>query len=221
MRNATKTGLAIVAAMAVSGCASPGYRNGDSASAAMRAASAESSSVQRHLDGAWKELDALVVMNEGDLRPHFDRFAAHVDQLQKAVEALRTRTNGMSSDTASYLSRWERELREVKNEETRRKSLQRRAEVQERVRKATEMSEQAWTKADACLADLNDVRRVLGTDLTQGGIVTVQDAVARAKASSAALRDQSVKLSAELDGIGKDIASPITATAAGPADATK
>lgn len=207
MTNRILTGMVAVAGLLV-GCASPGYHEGDQASAEMRATAAESMNTQQSIDAAWKDLDVLLNAKEGDLRPAFDRFAGHADSLKKAVDALQSRTTSMSSAATSYLSRWERELRDVKNEDLRNRSLQRRAAVEERVRKVKELAAQTKGRADECLSDLADVRRVLGTDLTLGGVATVQDAAARARASSASLREMAVKLTAELDGLGSDIASP-------------
>ncbi len=200
----------ILSAGLLTACANPAYHEGDSASAAMRAAAAESTTVSGSIDGAWTALDQLLAAKEGDMRPTFDRFSGQVDALKSSIAALGSRTDKMSSAASTHLGRWERELKEVKSEDLRRKSLQRRAEVEERVRKVKELSGQTKQRADACVADLEDVRHVLGTDLTVGGVATVQDAAARARASSAALKDSAAKLTAELDALGKDIASPPT-----------
>lgn len=211
-----RTLFAVCIAGFLTGCASPGYREGDSASAAMKAAAIESGSARDQIDAAWKHLDALLAADKGDLRPAFDRFAASVDSLKVSVDGLHTRTERMSAAAGSYLARWERELRSVKDDELRQKSTERRAAIENRVKQAKDLAAKVRAKADTAMAEFGDIRRILGTDLTLAGVATIKHAAARAKTTSQALRDLAVQLSSELDALSGDIASPVEQPASEP-----
>jgi hypothetical protein len=198
---------AAMVAMAVAGCASPGYKEGDSAAGAMRAAAAEAATVQTSVDATVTALKDLLSSTDVDLRPKYEAFSTNLDRVQGSVAALQRRTDSMTTAATNHLKRWEEDMKKVTSEELRKKSLQRRAEVEERVRKVKELSEQTRVTASPALADLEDIRRVIGTDLTAGGIATIRDAAERAQTSAAALKESATKLTAELDGLAGDIAS--------------
>lgn len=192
---------------ALAGCTSPGYKEGDSAAGAMRAASAEAASVQTSVDATVAAIKDLMAAKDVDLRPKYEAFSTSLDKVQGSVTELQRRTDTMTTAAGNHLKGWGADLKKVNNDDLRRKSMQRRTEVEERVRKVKELSEQTRTRAKPALADLEDVRHVIGTDLTAGGIATVQDAAGRAEASAKALKESATKLTAELDALAGDIAS--------------
>jgi hypothetical protein len=222
----TKTlnmGLALALTI-IAGCASPGYKEGDSAAGAMRAAAAEATTVQTSVDATTAALKDLLAAKDVDLRPTYESFSLNLDTVQGSVAALQRRTDAMTTAAASHLKGWEADLKKVNNEDLRTKSMQRRAEVEERVRKVKELAEQTRVRATPALADLEDVRRVIGTDLTAGGVATVRDAAGKAEASAKDLKESATKLTAELDAPAGDIASkspppPAPAKAAEPVTA--
>jgi hypothetical protein len=215
--------VCVAAALAaLAGCGSPGYKEGDSAAGAMRAAAAEATTVQTSLDAALGALQDLIGTSDADLRPKYEAFSTNLDKVQGSVTALQSRTDTMTTAATNHLKGWEADLKKVTNDDLRSKSHQRRAEVEERVRKVKELAAQTRTQATPALADLEDVRRVIGTDLTAGGIATVRDAAARAETSSKDLRESAVKLTAELDALAGDIASRLPPpTTPAPAEPTK
>ncbi len=206
MKNGRNIAL-VLAVAAIAGCASPGYKEGDQASGTMRAASAEAATAQAAVTTTLTALNDVMTAKEGDLRPRYEAFSTGVDKLRQSMQDLKHRTEAMSNNAASYLARWDRDLNDVKSADLRAKSRQRRAEVGERVRRVKDMSEQTGTLSATALSDLDDVRRVLGTDLTRGGIASVRDAAARAETSSVALRDSAARLTAELDALSNEVSS--------------
>lgn len=194
--------------LVVGGCAAPNYREAQTTSGVLRATSEDATSAVAALDGTAASLRDLMRTDEGDLRPRYDAFSASVDGFADTMANLQKRAVDVSTAAGVYLDEWDRELQHVQNPELRSRSVDRKRSVDQAMAAVTSLENRAREQSASILSDLQDVRRVLGTDLTRGGLMTVELTATALEARIADLRDTSARLSDELAALSGDL-SPI------------
>jgi hypothetical protein len=102
-----------------------------------------------------------------------------------------------------YFKDWEKHLAEISNPELRQISTDRRATLSGYYQRVTDGYEKARTAFDPLMAQLKDVQRVLGLDLTDNGVKMAAGTASEAKKSAGIVKTELGGVSAELDQLAK------------------
>ena len=207
MKTSTRLIVASLAAC-LGGCATHNYKEAEATSGALRATAEEANSALASIDATMASLRDLMRTEEGDLRPRYDAFSNSLDQMGASLVALQKRASAISAVANGYLDEWDRELQQVQNGDLRTRSMERKRSIEQGLAAVENLKSQAREQGSPVLADLQDVRRVLGTDLTRGGLASVKLTVVRLERSVADLRDTSARLSNDVVALSGDL-SPV------------
>ncbi len=191
----------------VCGCASPSYNQGDSAAQAAKATAAETGTTQAAIDAAMAALRDLVGTKEGDLKSKFETFSSATDKLSSSVASMQKKSDDVAARATAHLEKWEKDLADIKSEDIKANSRKRKASIDASVAKVKELAATAKGQSTPLLDGLGDIKKVLGTDLTQGGIGTVRDPAGKLDSLAAALRDTAVKFGAELQTLSNELST--------------
>lgn len=191
----------------VCGCASPSYNQGDSASQAAKATAAETGTTQAAIDAAMAALRDLMGTKEGDLKGKFDTFASTLDKLNSSVASMQKKSDDVAARATAHLEKWEKDLAEIKSEDIKANSKKRKAAIESSVAKIKELAATAKTQSTPLLDGLGDIKKVLGTDLTQGGIGTVKSTADKLDSVATGLRETAVKFGAELQTLSNELST--------------
>jgi DNA-binding XRE family transcriptional regulator len=125
-------------------------------------------------------LTRLTKQEKGDLRPAYEAFTAEVAKTEKAAAATGTRVVWMQGDGMKCFEDWQTTISSINNESLRKKSQKRLDAVKKSYGKVTAEFKEATEKFKPFLADLNDIQKVLSTDLTASGVKGLRSTVSSA-----------------------------------------
>jgi hypothetical protein len=214
--------LGLAAAFAVlTGCSSEPASPAAATGAKITEAAAKINEGSAKIDTTLAALNDLVSNPQGDLAPKFEKFNVSVDELQSAAINVSNRVAEMRASGNDYFKNWDQQLAEIKNEDIKNRSAERKNQV---MKEFTDIK-LAYTKASMAyrpfMADLRDVQSALRTDLTAGGVASVKGSADKAKAAGADLKTTVDALGKEFSDLGVAMGSvvPPPSTNAPPADA--
>lgn len=151
------------------------------------------------IDRTLASLDALLSVPEAQLRDAYLQFAKDVDTITKQAALLDKESRQMKRRSEAWLSAWKETYGEVKNPELKALTEQRREQVLSRFYALDGSLAAAREAFRPFLANLQDVRKVIGIDLTPQSIAAVsstavvqnatQNGVAAAGALEVAITD--------------------------------
>ena len=179
---ATKVSLQLVlslALMALVGCASQGYQKGSDTAARLSATGDQIAAGKGKIDAALAALNGLVNNPQGDLVPKYVQFTTALSDLQTTANHMNTGMTNLSRGANAYFKTWDEKLAQIKNDELRKSSSDRKATVQKQFADLQTSYAQYETALKPFLADLKDIQTALGADLTLGGISAVKVAADR------------------------------------------
>lgn len=128
-----------------------------------------SAKARAQIDTVLISLDGLLNAPADKLRETYDRYDKDVEQMNKYAADLRENDADLRKNGNTYLSRWQRDASNVSDPELRALSEQRRDQI---VRSSQEMRATVTEAAgsfEAFIRDINDIKKVMGNDLTTTG----------------------------------------------------
>lgn len=165
-----------------------------------------SAKARAQIDKVLTSLDGLLNAPADKLRETYDRYDKDVEQMNQYADDMRENDADLRKNGNTYLSRWQRDASNVSDPELRALSEQRRDQI---VRSSQEMRATVTEAAgsfEAFIRDINDIKKVMGNDLTTTGQwnikqtavvqtarsegARVKDAVQRAEQSITGFRSQ-------------------------------
>jgi hypothetical protein len=176
---------ALVAALiASSGCGTTGYKRSDDAAVNCQAAAVAVQSESLKLATTTDALNDLVNQPATDAKPQFLRFSAALDRLVSSAKSATNHINRVTRKRAAYFEVWDKEIATIGNEDIRRASQTRKAEVSALFDSAISSHVAAQSKLTPLISYLQDIRRELSTDLTRQGLTAAQPSVTKANESA-------------------------------------
>jgi DNA-binding XRE family transcriptional regulator len=128
-------------------------------------------------------LTALTKQEKGDLRPAYEAFTAQVANTEKAALATATRVAWMQGDGMKCFDDWQTTIASINNESLKKKSQKRLDAVKKSYGKVIDEFKEAAEKFKPFLANLNDIQKVLSTDLTAKGVKGLRSTVSSANSN--------------------------------------
>ena len=128
-------------------------------------------------------LTALTKQEKGDMRPAYEAFTAEVAKTEKAALATGTRAVWMQGDGMKCFDDWQTTIASINNESLKKKSQKRLDAVKKSYGKVIAEFKEAAEKFKPFLADVNDIQKVLSTDLTAKGVKGLRSTVSSANSN--------------------------------------
>ena len=203
------TNLALAAALAVlAGCASKTYDKGTATSLALQAAAEATTQTSTNVFGVLGALNHLTFQSEGDLRNQYDALVSATEKLARSNDNLAAKATAMRDAATAYSENWSNQLFAIQSEDLRQRSTDRMNEVTAQLKDMDASYLGVKNTLRPFMGDLKDIQTYLGPDLTAGGLATIKDVVATAKADAVPLRDSIKQLQASFSSLGAAL-SPV------------
>lgn len=191
----------------LAGCASTGYKKADQASTSLQQAAQGLDDSLIPLDAALVALADLVNNPGPDITPQFQKYSSAVSALETQANVTKGHAAAMQEEGIAYFRNWNDELARIQNDNIRKRSLDRKIVVAAQFEEARANYVQTTAEFDPFLADLKDIRTVLATDLTTGGLNSVNSVVRKSNSNGVPLRESLVSLSNEFKRLGAALSS--------------
>jgi len=203
--NTTKTrwalaagqGLAfLVVGLLLAGCATQktGYQQADRTSKRIADFGDQVLEMKVAVDEVTRTLSGLVEAPTADPRKAYRLFTRAVDRLEAADAKANQRADRMRTEGREFFSGWEQELQSIQNDELRATAQERRAHLDGEFRGISRVIVELRDVFRPWVKDVNDLRTVLGRDLTVSGID-------RARGVISGVQDDSAEVQRALDNL--------------------
>jgi hypothetical protein len=153
----------------LAGCATA-YRPGTVAANSVQMAATEIEIECNHFNGAIESLDNLVNHPAPDLRPQFDAYNKSVDHVYKSVARVENAVRNMQKKNAENLKNWDKQLATLNYGITHDVSEARKKEVSAQLAAIQLRYVDTREVVLPVLAYFEDLRKILGADLTVSGL---------------------------------------------------
>ena len=200
---------------ALAGCATSGYQKSDATAHSLQHASYTVQAESRALSLTLQNLKGLVDTPGADLKPQFKKFSVSLDWLIKESDRNDKADREIADRSAAYFKAWDKEMETMSFEAVRSKSQARRTEAANDFQRVHQRYLEAQNVMQPLLSYLEDVRKALGTDLTQHGLEALKPIVANADENAGKVQLALTRLSSELSASGTRLSSYHFQTASG------
>jgi len=156
-----------------------------------------SSRARAQVDTVLTSLDTMLNASPDRLRETYDRYDKDVNQMNAYAADMRENDADLRSNGNAYLAQWQRDASNVSDPELRALAERRRDEI---ARSSEEMRSKVTLAAgsfEAFLRGINDIRKVIGNDLTPVGQRNVKDTAVAQTANTEGLRVKAAVHTAE------------------------
>lgn len=193
--------VAAVQLVSVVGASAAGYKLADKTGASIAEFRDEIVSIKKEVDATVAALDKVVTTAATDPRKAFKDFDNSVPRLDDAAKKARKRGEDIKQRGQAYFKDWEKELEGVSNPEIRKLAEERKAKLQATFGSIRGFMEPARDQFTAWLADLKDLQKYLGNDLTISGIDAAKELIGKSKTEGQGVQQTMDKVVAELNTI--------------------
>jgi hypothetical protein len=152
-------------------------------------------------------LSDLVNAPQADLKPQYKKFAKAVENVNDHAQSVRDRATDMRAKRDEYVAKWRKELDAISDPELKQRAMARINEAQasfDKISTAGHAAKEAFTPFQA---DINDLSRYLGSDLTSAGLASVKDLVGKVQSEEAAVQKALDALILEVDRVSAEMAA--------------
>ena len=213
--------LALAAALtAMVGCKSANYQQGAATGAGLVQAAAKIDQGITNIDAVLTSMNSLVSSSQGDLVPKYKKFTTDVSNLKESAENVKDRVADMRKNGTAYLNAWDEQLAQIKNEDIKARSTERKQAVQKELNDIKKSYTEVQISFDPFMSNLTDIQTALGNDLTTGGVEAVKGAMETAEKHGTDVKSSLGKLAGEFRDLGVAMSSstpaPATTTNAPP-----
>jgi hypothetical protein len=176
-----------------------GYKNADKTGASIAEFRDEIVNIKKEVDATVTALDKIVTTATTDPRKAFKEFDKAVPRVDDAAKKAKKRAEDMKARGQAYFKDWEKEMASVSNPEIRKLAEERKAKLQATFDSIRGFMEPARDQFNPWLADLKDLQKCLGNDLTIGGIDAAKELIGKAKTEGRGVQQTMDKVVAELN----------------------
>lgn len=127
------------------------------------------------IDAVAASLDALLNAPADHLRASYDRYDADVKKMKEYATAIRDNDADLQKNSDAYLRSWQKDASSISNPELRAIAEQRRDEIATKYRSMSTSYGGAAQSFTSFLRDIDDIRKVIGNDLTPTGQASVKN----------------------------------------------
>jgi hypothetical protein len=172
MRQSIATALFCSAVLALfSGCASTsGRSSSESTVTGLNNLRADVTAGKQQIETTMNSLMSLEKAGGGDLKPLYDTFQKELKSLESLASRARSHSQSMREKGTAFFKTWEEQLGTMTNPDIRKRSDERRNELNEQYTKLTDSMDVARQAYDKFSTDLTEIKNALGLDLSANGV---------------------------------------------------
>jgi hypothetical protein len=164
-----KNVVAVFAMIMLAACATSTPDRAVKAASSLQVMQDNSSKARAQIDTVLSSLDVLMEAPADRLRETYDRYDKDVRQMNEYADDMRENDADLRTNGNDYLAHWQRDTSNVQDPELRAVSEQRRDEIVRSSQNMRSTVTEAAGSFDAFLRDINDIKKVMGNDLTLTG----------------------------------------------------
>lgn len=192
-----KKTAAVLTLLTFAACATSTPDRAVKAASSLEVMHGNSSKARAQIDTVLTSLDTMLHASPDQLREAYDRYDKDVKQMNAYAADMRENDADLRSNGNAYLAQWQRDASNVSDPELRALAEQRRNQIS---RSSEEMRAKVTVAAGsfaAFLRDINDIKKVMGNDLTPVGQRNVKDTTVAQTANTEGLRVKAAVHNAE------------------------
>ncbi|HEX9983207.1 MAG TPA: DUF2959 family protein [Thermoanaerobaculia bacterium] len=159
----------------VAGCATSAPNRSARAASSLEVLQQNSTKARTQIDEVTSSLDTLLSATPEKLREAYDRYDRNVKNMNEYADAIKENDVDLKKNGETYLQAWQKDASSVSDPELRAIAEQRQSEMTERTASMRSTVTAAAESFAAFLRDINDIRKVLGNDLTPTGQTSVRN----------------------------------------------
>lgn len=164
-----KNAAAVLAMFTLAACATSTPDHAVKAASSLQVMQDNSAKARAQIDTVLSSLDMLMDAPADRLRETYDRYDKDVKQMNEYAGHMRENDADLRTNGNTYLAEWQRDTSKLSDPELRTLSEDRRAEIVRSSENMRSTVTEAAGSFDAFLSNINDIRNVMGNDLTATG----------------------------------------------------
>jgi len=205
--------LSAAAAALITGCASSGYQKSDQAAANIQKAATQIDALPAQIDKTLAALNGIVDKPQPNLVPQFKTFSSELENLKSQAQDIQDLRRKMGESGQAFLTDWDQQLAQIKNEDIKSRSQSRMDEVKKQLNDVKAHYEEAANAFKPFMSELKDIQKYLSIDLTTAGIDSLKKTVASVNKKAAPLKESIAKVGADFKDLGISLSSNAPAPA--------
>ena len=170
-----KTTILTTVLLLLAGCATSAPDRSARTASTLDSLQQNTTKARLQIDAVVASLDALLNAPSDHLRAAYDRYNSDVKKMKEYASAIRDNDADLQKNSDAYLKNWQKDAASVSNPELRAIAEQRRDEIATKYRTMSTSHTGAAQSFTAFLRDIDDIRKVIGNDLTPTGQSTVKN----------------------------------------------
>jgi len=141
-----------------------------------------------------------------ELRPEFEKFKVELIEMEAQAKIARDRADSMKKNGQASFADWEKEVEAINNPDIRKEAQKRLAKRQKSYTKILNAMEEAKEELMPFMSDLNDIRKLLETELTESSVAATKGTIRSADSHGGDVRASLTDVEQEIDRVSAELA---------------
>jgi chromosome segregation ATPase len=141
-----------------------------------------------------------------ELRPQFEKYKAELAKMEERAKSARERAVSMREKGQAFFAEWEQQVKEIQNEDIRKEAQKRLAKRKKSYGRILTAVEEAREELVPFMSDLNDVRKLLESELSTSTVASTKSLIRQANWHGEDVRDSLSDVEKELDRVAAELA---------------
>lgn len=165
----------------------------------------ESAKTRNQITLTLEELSRLTVQGV-ELRPQFEKYKAELVKMEGDAKNVRERAVSMKEKGQAFFAEWEQQTKAIQNEDIRKEAEKRLAKRKKSYGKILSEMEEAKEQLVPFMSDLNDVRKLLESELSASTVSSTKSLIRQANWHGEDVRESLTDVEKELDRVAAELA---------------
>jgi chromosome segregation ATPase len=152
-----------------------------------------------------EELSRLTVSGV-ELRPQFEKYKAELVKMEDKAKSARNRADSMKDKGEAFFGEWEQQVKTIQNQDIRKEAEKRLAKRKKSYGKILSTMQEAKEQLVPFMSDLNDVKKLLETELNAGTVASTKSLIRQANWHGEDVRESLSDVEKELDRVAAELA---------------
>ena len=140
-----------------------------------------------------------------ELRPQFEKYKAELAKMEDKARTARERAVSMKEKGQAFFSDWEQQTKTIQNEDIRKEAEKRLAKRRKSYGKILSAMEEAKEQLVPFMSDLNDVRKLLESELSTSTVASTKSLIRQANWHGEDVRESLTDVEKELDRVAAEL----------------
>jgi len=141
-----------------------------------------------------------------ELRPQLEKFKAELAKMEQKAVSARERADAMKSKGQAFFDEWEQQVKSIQNEGIRKEAAGRLAKRKKSYNKILTTMQEAKTQLVPFMSDLNDIKKLLDSELTAGSVASAKMIIRQANWHGEDVTESLTDVEKELDRVSAELA---------------